>query len=135
MNWVEMDEHIQQTMQQKYAAVILLSNTNGSTALATHAGAIIVGSRQDIHKLFGSLLVQLVPISSKTTVQQIEAREHAPEVFAKGSNAEALFQGGSLHGTYEKLAGKPDEIIRGNEVYRLSPLANGTVYRYAGDVG
>lgn len=113
---------------QRYAAVIKLSN--GEAALATHDQKIITGIRRDIYKLFGDLIVQLVPISSLTTVEQIDVRKHCPDMFKN----EALFQGGSLHGTYEELKGKPDEIIRDNEVYRFSPLAKRVVYRYVGDV-
>lgn len=65
----------------KYGAVIQLSD--GESALVTSESSIIVGSRKDMHTLFGSLILQLVPISERTSVKQINVREHSPDFFKK----------------------------------------------------
>lgn len=116
-------------MINKYAAVIKLSD--GDAALATWDGKLIVGNRRDVHKLFGNLIVQLVPIGDETTVAQIGVREHCPEMF----NKEVLFQGGKLHGTYQDLKYHPTDMRKGDELYtRDFNATSRVVYRYSGDV-
>jgi hypothetical protein len=69
-------------MIKKFAAVIKLSNED--SALATSDGAIVAGSRKDMHHLFGDLIMHLVPISELSTIKQIDPRDHTPLMFKTG---------------------------------------------------
>lgn len=63
----------------KYAAVCKVGAKR--PFLATFETSLIVGTESDLYKVFGDLIIQLVPIHENTKVSQIWIREHSPGFF------------------------------------------------------
>jgi hypothetical protein len=68
-------------MEDKIYGVVL--DFNGDETLATSDRAILVGSVQDMRRVFGGLVSRFVPIGPKNTVKLKQIREHAPGMFVK----------------------------------------------------
>jgi hypothetical protein len=70
-------------MKRKENVYGVILDFNGDETLATSDGAILVGSVEDMRRVFGGLVTRFVPIGTKVTVPLKQIREHAPGMFVK----------------------------------------------------
>jgi hypothetical protein len=62
---------------------VVLDLGDDDEVLATWGGSIIVGTIEDLRRVFGGMVTRFVPIDAKTTVSLVAIREHAPGMFVK----------------------------------------------------
>jgi hypothetical protein len=62
---------------------VVLKFSDDDEVLVTWGGSIIVGTTEDLRRVFGGMVVRFVPIDANTTVSMVAIREHAPGMFVR----------------------------------------------------
>lgn len=65
----------------RFGVVLRFSNDR---MLATSDGAVLIGSKEDLGRVFGGLVVDYVPIdTANTSITLKEVRQHVPDMFKR----------------------------------------------------
>lgn len=66
---------------QAQSKAVVLKLTDGSEALATIDGQLIIGLERDLKYVFGTSFSYVVPISLNSTIPVVHIRQHAAYLF------------------------------------------------------